>query len=380
MIARIAIPVIVAILLANAYFDWTSWRSKRWWKRLLCWLLPLAAIGCTLQMTFTDDYFPETMYQLTAYVTLLFVYVIPVVLCALCSCLGRLFKKQDVGEFVGALLALLVLVVYVYGSTIGFRKLEVRQVEFANSDLPVAFDGYRIVQVSDLHVGTYTGSREEILRQAVDSINAQHADMVVFTGDIQNMRPQEIEQHMTLLGSIKAADGVFSVLGNHDYAEYVNCSPEQKADNCDKTQALERQMGWILLTNQHRTLHRGADSIVVAGMENDGEGRFPQLGDIPMTLQGVGKDAFIVMLQHDPTAWRRKILPQCHAQLTLSGHTHAAQFELFGWSPVALKYREYDGSYYQGDRAIHVSKGVGGVIPFRFGATGEIVVIKLKKK
>jgi hypothetical protein len=115
-------------------------------------------------------------------------------------------------------------------------------------------------------------------------------------------------------------------------------------------------------------------------MENDGEGRFPQLGDIAQTLRRLKRQSFVIMLEHDPTAWKRKILPHSHAQLTLSGHTHGGQFNLFGWSPASLKYREYDGLYRAGDRMLYVTKGLGGVIPFRFGTPGEIVVITLKCK
>lgn len=317
---------------------------------------------------------PDAYLWLTAALLLL--------LTACCSLWARRLWRRS-RRLLPTVLSLLVVAcwyVLLYGTFVGFGRLEIRHVEFASADLPAAFDGYRIVQFSDAHVGTYTGWRQPILARAIDSIKAQRGDMIVFTGDLQNACPDELTPHMPLLSSLKAPDGVYTVLGNHDYADYFQGTDFEKDANCGRTRSYEMEMGWTLLANWRRIIRRGADSIVVAGMENDGEGRFPQLGDIPMTLQGVGKDAFIVMLQHDPTAWRRKILPQCHAQLTLSGHTHAAQFELFGWSPVALKYREYDGTYYQGDRAIHVSKGVGGVIPFRFGATGEIVVIKLKKK
>ena len=140
-------------------------------------------------------------------------------------------------------------------------------------------------------------------------------------------------------------------------------------------------MGWQLLLNSHAVIRRGADSIVIAGMENDGNGtHFPQLGDIEKTLEGVTGNTFVVMLQHDPTSWQRKILPLSHVQLTLSGHTHAMQFSLFGWSPSSLIYRENNGSYTTDEgRAINVSSGLGGFIPFRFGVPGEIVVITLKK-
>ena len=269
--------------------------------------------------------------------------------------------------------------ILLYGTFIGFGKIEVRRVELAFKDLPEAFDGYRIVQFGDVHAGSYTGWREQILRQAIDSINAQKADLVVFTGDLQNKRAEEIVKHKDILSSIKAKDGIYSVMGNHDYPEYIDAEPIEKMISCEKTMGMEMELGWELLLNSHHRIRRGNQRIVIAGMENDGEGRFPQLGNISSTLSSLNRESFVIMLEHDPTSWRRKILPHSHVQLTLSGHTHGGQFSLFGWSPASLAYREYDGLYRAGNRMLFVTKGLGGVVPFRFGVSGEIVVITLKK-
>jgi hypothetical protein len=251
--------------------------------------------------------------------------------------------------------------------------------ELAFDDLPTAFDGYKIVQFSDAHVGTMVGSREEILRRAVDSINAQNADAVVFTGDLQNKRPEEVMCHKKLLSTISARDGVFSVLGNHDYTEYIGSKdPFFLSALMGNIMGVQQDMGWTLLCNSRVRLRRDSATLVIAGMENDGEGRFPQLGDISSTLYGISRHEFVVMLEHDPTSWRRKILPHCHAQLTLSGHTHGGQVALFGWSPAQLVYRECSGLYQIGNRKLYVSNGLGGVVPLRLGTTGEIVVITLR--
>lgn len=271
--------------------------------------------------------------------------------------------------------------VFLWGTYIGFQQLEVVHVEFSSKDLPAAFDGYRIVQFSDAHVGTYTGRRQAILKRAVDSINAQNADMVVFTGDLQNKEPDELKEHMPLLSSIKAKDGVYSVLGNHDYTMYLNTEDSYIISrNMGLIESMQMDMGWRPLLNTWWRVQRDSARIIVAGMENDGEGRYPQLGDVNAALRGVSRKEFVIMLEHDPTSWRRKILPHCHAQLTLSGHTHGGQFSLLGWSPASLAYKEVSGLYRAGDRALYVSKGLGGVIPFRFGTSGEIVVITLKKQ
>jgi predicted MPP superfamily phosphohydrolase len=214
----------------------------------------------------------------------------------------------------------------------------------------------------------------------VDSINAQKADMIAFTGDIQNKNPSEIEPFMPLLITLKATDGVFSVMGNHDYALYQKLDPYLAARNEETTISHQMDMKWQMLNNTHRIVRRDSDLVVIAGMENDGEGRFPQKGNINYALWGIDRQQFVIMLEHDPSSWRRKILRKSHAQLTLSGHTHAGQLSLFGWSPVSVAYSEYDGLYQQGQRCLFVSRGLGGVVPFRLGAPGEIVVITLRSK
>ncbi len=386
MMARVIIPYVLLILAAFLFFDWRFWRKRGWMVRLLAVVPALGLLAYTANLALERDYFPDDISKLNVYLFFFGLIVVPMAAFALCSLVGfgiaKLFRKRrNYGEPVGVALALFALYVLFYGTFVGFSKLEVRHVDLAFSDLPPAFDGYRIVLFSDVHVGSYTGGREQILQRAIDSINAQHPDLVAFAGDLQNKVPQEIEPHVKVLKKIKAPDGVFSVLGNHDYAEYTDAPYEVEYENMQRIVSIQqRELGWTVLVNSRRYVHRGQDSIVIAGMENDGEGRFPQLGDVGYALYGVSRQAFVVMLEHDPTAWRRKILPKCHAQLTLSGHTHAMQFSLFGWTPMSLRHREVEGLYRMGERAIYVSKGLGGVIPMRFGATGEIVVINLKKK
>ncbi len=283
------------------------------------------------------------------------------------------------GLAVGALLAVATVSTWLYGRWVGFSEIEVKQLELAFDDLPQAFDGYRIVQFSDAHVGTYTEVNRHVLQQVVDSINAQQADLIVFTGDLQNAYPQEITAKADILSQLKAPDGVISVLGNHDYGGYALVDEMTKVENVGATISEEQDLGWRVLCNSHRRLHRGGDSLIIAGMENDGEGRHPQKGNIIRTLYGLHRNAFVVMLEHDPTSWRRKILPHSQSQLTLSGHTHGGQFSIFGWSPAALHYREWGGLYRAGNRYLYVSRGIGGVIPFRLSSPAEITVITLRR-
>lgn len=347
------------------------------------WLLPSCAmIAYTLFVALSQDFAPVDIGVLNLYLFFLGVFVVPNALFALCSCIGFIVcriihSRINWGNLAGLLLAFAAVFITIYGSMIGFKKLDVRYVDYHSRDIPEAFNGYRIVHFSDAHVGSYRGDDTRILSDAVDRINGIGADAIVFTGDLQNMHPREIEPVSGILSRLKAKDGVFSVLGNHDYAEYVDATDAEKKVYERGTQECERKMGWQLLMNENRVIRRGNDSIVIAGMENEGRPPFPQKGNLDKTMSGVGDDAFVVMLQHDPTAWRRSILPKSHAQLTLSGHTHAMQFSIFGWSPASLVYDEWGGMFYEGDRAVNVSVGLGGFIPFRFGATGEIVVITL---
>ncbi|WP_338337040.1 metallophosphoesterase [Marseilla massiliensis] len=389
MIARIFVYLLLMIVLPCLYVDLRYLRRKRFgrvWVRMLWWLPGFCMTVFTVVLAMHPDFAPADTTALNFYLFLLGLLVVPNFVFALCSVVGLALKKwlhmrRNYGNHVGLAMVAVHWYVLIYGSTIGFNEIVVKHIDYASADLPAAFDGYRIVQFSDAHVGTYSSDRDYLLDAAVDSINAQHADMIVFTGDLQNMRPVEVERHARTLSALHAPDGVFSVLGNHDYADYLHADTATKAANCRRMVDLQRQMGWTLLRNEHRVVRRGDDSIIVAGMENDGiSKRSPERGNVGKTLSGTSPRDFVLMLQHDPSCWRRKILPQCNAQLTLSGHTHGMQFELFGWSPIAFKYSEWGGLYREGARAIFVSTGLGGFLPFRFGVPGEVVVITLHRK
>ena len=386
MIARAPYLFLLLILIPDIYLDLHYWRHHHSpAKRLLCWMPSIVMVAYTIKLTFEQNFVPDNPTILYIYLLLLGLIVVPKCVFFLCSICGLAFcklfhKRKNYGNLIGLLATPFIWYVLIYGSFVGFDKLEVNRQTYVSPNLPPAFDGYKIVLFSDAHVGSYTGSKQQVLQRAIDSINAQKPDMIVFTGDLQNMQPTELYQQMDILSSLKAKDGVYSVLGNHDYAEYVGCDDARKVANCRETVSLERQMGWTLLLNEHRTISRDKEHIIIAGMENDGDGKhFPQKGDINKTL-GKSKDDFIIMLEHDPSAWQRKIIPDGRAQLTLSGHTHNMQFSLFGWSPISLRGDEVNGWYTKEAQSIFVTAGLGGLIPFRFGATGEIVVLTLRRQ
>lgn len=389
MITRIAILLILMAVVPDLYIDRRFLRRikgrRAMLRRLLWWLPTLGMIAYTMVFVFDRQFAPSDIKILNVYLFLVGLLITPKCLFALCSAIGwgvkkMIRRKANYGNIVGVVMVVLNWYVLFYGSFVGFDQITVREVTYESAELPESFDGYRIVQFSDAHVGTYIGGREHLLRAVVDTINAQSPDMVVFAGDLQNREPQEIRPFVDVLGGIKAKDGVFSVIGNHDYSDYIEATPDIKAENEKETRELEIKIGWRLLVNEHEVVRRGADSIVIAGLDNDGDGKkFPQRGDVRKALEGVSDSAFVVMAEHDPTCWRRKILPESRAQLTLSGHTHAMQFMIGNWSPASFVYKEWGGLFSEGARALIVSTGIGGFIPFRFGVPGEIVVITMRR-
>lgn len=267
-----------------------------------------------------------------------------------------------------------------FGAIEGKEHFQVKEVTFYSPDLPDAFDGYRILQLSDIHSGSWKGNGKA-LQKAIDMCNRQNADLAVFTGDLVNSRADELLEFMPILSQLKASDGVYSVLGNHDYGSYVKWENEQaRLANVDSLIARENRMGWCMLQNAHRIIYKGTDSIAVAGVENSGKPPFPDRGDLPTALQGTD-GMFKILLSHDPTHWRRKVLPDTSVQLTLSGHTHDMQISLFGFSVSKFIYPEHRGMYLDGNRGLYVNIGLGYVLfPMRLGAWPEITVLTLKKE
>lgn len=391
MIARAPYLFLLLIIIPDLYFDLHYWRHKYSAGQRFCrWLPTIGLVAYTIYLMYEKNFIPDNPTIIYIYLFLLGLIAIPKAVYMFFSLAGLSFshlfhrKKsahphKNYGNLIGLVCVPILWFILIYGSFVGFSELEINRHTYTSPDIPKAFNGYRIVQFSDAHVGSYTDSRKEILQRAVDCINALRPDLIVFTGDLQNVKPEELYSQMDILSRLKAKDGVYSVLGNHDYAKYVDCSEAEKAANCREIVSLEKQLGWTLLQNEHRYIERGKSRIVIAGMENDGDGKnFPQKGNISKTLKGVDNGDFILMLEHDPSSWRRKIIPDGRAQLTLSGHTHKMQFSLFGWCPLSLTGKEVNGWYNEDEQSLFVSAGLGGLIPFRFGAPGEVVLITLK--
>ena len=309
---------------------------------------------------------------------------LPKIMFALFSLLGRLCALVvPNGEVMGLGCAVVVgsatFIMALYGFCWGWTRLVTKTETVSVAQLPAAFEGYKIVQISDLHLGTF-GEDTEFVEQMVAQINELDADVVVFTGDLVSLAPEELAPFQAELKKISARDGVFSILGNHDYCTYhPDKSIGGRKQRLQELMSMQRAMGWRLLMNEHVVVRRGADSLVIAGVENVARPPFPSHGDLPKALNGVREDACVVLLSHDPTHWRREVLARHpNVCLTLSGHTHAMQFRLGNFSPSKWIYDEWGGHYEELGQHLIVSTGAGSNIPFRFGAWPEIVEIELR--
>ena len=253
-------------------------------------------------------------------------------------------------------------------------------------NLPKAFDGYRITQISDIHCGSF--DNYEKIRYGVDLINSQKSDVILFTGDLVNNLANEVHNWKSLFATLQAPDGVFSIMGNHDYGDYSSWeTSEAKQQNLEHLFQLQKQMGWQLLLNEHCYLERDGEKIALIGVENWGHGRFSKYGDLNKAMEGVNTEDFKILMSHDPTHWQEVVLPENKdIQLTLSGHTHGMQcgIEIPGWlkwSPSQYIYKYWGGMYEEDGKYLNVNRGFGyHAFPGRLGVWPEITVIELKTK
>ena len=273
----------------------------------------------------------------------------------------------------------------IYGMLWGRYNYRVVKHTLYFDDLPEAFDGYRVVHISDIHSGSFDNA--EKVQYGIDMINAQQGDVIFFTGDLVNNKAEEMRPWIAHFKQLYAKDGVYSVLGNHDYGDYLQWdSPDEKAKNLETLKQIHQQLGFCLLNNESVFLSRGQQRIAVVGVENWGQG-FVKKGNLKQALSQVDKKDFKILLSHDPTHWQYEVLKDPNfIHLTLSGHTHGMQFgiEIPGvikWSPAGWRYKYWGGVYKEKDRYINVNRGFGYLaFPGRVGMPPEITVIELKKK
>ena len=395
------------------YVRFVARKTDRKSLKVLYWLPTMLLIaGLLFLVFFGGNDFSERHTQAIGWFSFIyFLFTSPKLLLATLTAIGlagrrffRLSPKPFVG--VGLLLAGLNAAMIVYGCFIGRSRLETKEVTFASTQLPSAFDGYRIVQLSDLHIGSWVG-QEQTIRTLVEQVNALNPDLIVFTGDLVNHRAVELDGFEEVLGGLKAKDGVYSVLGNHDYGPYFHWkNAAEQADNLKDLERRQAAMGWQLLNNTHvflygntakadsmskadnlRAAHSNeamakADSVALIGVENEGEPPFSQHGDLPKAMAGT-EGMFQILLSHNPTHWKREVLPDSDIELMLAGHTHGMQFRIGNFSPAQFVYPQWSGLYLDDatSKGLYVNVGIGYVgLPFRFGSWPEITVLTLRKQ
>lgn len=379
MIIAILIFALLFIL-PDLYISSVLMRGAAWWAHLLLWLPAITALGLIASFRLGG----VTSGKLDIFTALLLCVALPQILFTVFSLLGKLtsFAWQPalgIGNGTGIAVGAVVSVAMLYGLLFGWKQLTVRNIDLAFDDLPEAFNGYRVVQLSDMHVGSY-GTNPAFLEKVVQRVHDEHPDLIVFTGDLINTTPDEIPPFEHVLAQLHAKDGVLSVLGNHDYCLYgFGERPSDPHEGALQVVQAERRMGWDVLLNEHRLIRRGNDSIAIVGVENTGKPPFPEIGDLRGAIAGLNDSTFRILLSHDPSHWRMEVLPATTIPLTLSGHTHAAQFKIGAWSPSRWLYPEWSGLYEESKQRLYVSEGIGGTIRFRFGATPEIIVFTLHK-
>jgi predicted MPP superfamily phosphohydrolase len=260
---------------------------------------------------------------------------------------------------------------------------QIKKVKLVFENLPAAFKGLKIVQVSDIHSGSFTNKKA--VSHGVDMILRQNADLILFTGDLVNNAADEMKDYIDVFSRLKAPMGVFSTLGNHDYGDYTPWPKDAaKQENLDRVKNIHAEMGWRLLMNEHIVLEKNNEQIALLGVENwSALNRFPKHGRLDLAYAGAEKYPFKILMSHDPSHWDAQVRPGYpDIDLTLSGHTHGMQFGVelphFQWSPVQWVYKEWAGLYENGRQKLYVNPGYGFIgYPGRVGILPEITVIEL---
>ena len=268
-----------------------------------------------------------------------------------------------------------------YGYFIGRWKIESIPVEYAHKDIPKAFDNFKIVHISDLHLSTFDDSPERF-RTFIDQINSHCPDLVCFTGDMVTVGRSEAEPYTEILKNISSKHGVLSVLGNHDFMIYRFNAENDREKAVDDLARYQREiLGWNLLRNEHTVIEsEDGSKITFLGVDNANFGnqgfRTIHMGDLKKAMEGT--EGFRILLSHDPSHWSAEVVPETDIPLTLSGHTHSAQIKVFGWSPAKWSFKETAGRYDKEGQTLYINVGLGCTAPFRLGVNPEVTVITLK--
>ena len=281
-------------------------------------------------------------------------------------------------------LAAVFFLVILFGLTRGRHFYRLRRETIWFPDLPQAFDGFTITQITDIHSGSFSDAAG--VQKGLDLVNAQHSDVILFTGDLVNNRASEMDPWIPAFAGLKAGIGKFSILGNHDYGDYIKWeNAEAKRANLNRLKQVHIEIGFRLLLDESITLKKGGDTISLIGVENWGKGGFHKYGDLEKATAAVPNNAFKILMSHDPSHWEGVTLShKQNIQLTLSGHTHGMQFGIeflgFKWSPIQYMYKQWAGLYQNAGRFLYVNRGFGFLgLKGRIGIWPEVAVITLKR-
>lgn len=396
---RASAVLLIGLLLVNLAVDWyivrqvktrvrqhrKFWYALEWVSAILTDLVLLAAIIIPAKEG-TNNLLLSKMWLLFSYLTVFFPKVTGVLFDLIAS-IPTLFAHKRIKTITvtGIVLSILLFAGMWWGALFNRYRIDTKEVTVEITDLPESFDGYRILQLSDLHTGTYNGDTTFVAK-VVDASNAAQCDAIFFTGDIVNRETTEIVPFIPVLSRLSAPDGVYAILGNHDYGDYKSWEiPEDKDSNLRDLEEAFRQTGMDLLQNETRWLCRGNDSVAVIGVGNIGDPPFKIYGSLKQAYPETGDNKTKILLTHNPAHWNDSIRGRDDVKipLTLSGHTHAMQIELFGISPAALRYETWGGLYADEHEhhQLYVNIGEGTVgMPMRLGATPEITVITLRRR
>lgn len=394
---RLPILIMIILILLNAAVDFYIFKvlkqrvKYKFVSKLHLWLSIAFTIAVIVVISLprrsgSDASLLAVMWSLFAYMSVYVSKYILIVFDGIASIPHFWFKHRwKIVSMCGLALSFITFGFMWWGALINRYDINVNEVDVEILNLPESFEGYRVAQISDLHLGTYQKDTL-FISTLVDSINNLDVDVVVFTGDIVNRTTNELAPFITTLSRIEARDGVYSILGNHDYGDYSDwASDEDKKANNDLMRDYQREMGWNLLLNETRYLKRGNDSIAVIGVENVGDPPFKNYGSLKDAYPVLNDSTVKILLSHNPAHWEREISNhnERNIALTLSGHTHAMQISLLGISPASLRYKYWSGLYADDSnrQKLYVNVGVGTVaMPMRIGANPEITILKLKRQ